>query len=486
MPPIQQQQTSRGGLITALVITIVMLIGCMVWAVMTNADLTKIQNDHKTQAAKYETIIPSGMLADADNIRIGFSPSADQVRGRPLTLVEAGIEQRNALVKLITGKANGTEKEANDAVVAIMAKLKANKALEGASLPQGAGLVDVIDALASRSTTDSDAVAKAKADAATAQKSLEAANEAHKAELAKRDAAIEELKMANQTLVTTTTAAQAEATKQVADQTKVANDATQKMGEMQAAQVTELQNRDRAYAELSRKYDAALGKIAQVRPNIKEAMIRNVDAVITQTSPDSICYINLGFGDHVNPGTTFEVYAKEDGVPKLADGTDTLNMPKGKASIEIISVGQNSSQCRVIRTTTGTTLTQGDLCVNIVYDKNIKPYFFIYGKFDMDQNGVATDGEAEILKNLVTRWGGKISDKISIETDFVVLGKEPTIPVFTPEELAQPILKQKADEAKAQLDAYNKIRDEAVSLHIPVMNQNRFLYYTGYFDAAKK
>jgi len=26
-----------------------------------------------------------------------------------------------------------------------------------------------------------------------------------------------------------------------------------------------------------------------------------------------------------------------------------------------------------------------------------------------------------------------------------------------------------------------RFRDEAVSLHIPVMNQNRFLYYTGYF-----
>ena len=34
--------------------------------------------------------------------------------------------------------------------------------------------------------------------------------------------------------------------------------------------------------------------------------------------------------------------------------------------------------------------------------------------------------------------------------------------------------------------AYNDARDQAVSLHIPVMNQNRFLYYTGYFEASKK
>jgi hypothetical protein len=258
------------------------------------------------------------------------------------------------------------------------------------------------------------------------------------------------------------------------------------MGDLQATEVVEIQTRDRKYAELDSKYQAANNKLAQYRPNVKESMIRNVDAVITQISPDSIAYINLGFGDHVTPGLTFEVYDKHDGVPKLGDGADPLNMPKGKASIEIISVGQNSSQVRVMNVSQGVTVAQGDLCVNVVYDRNIKPYFYVYGKFDMDQNGVATEAEGETIKNLVNRWGGKVSDKISIETDFVVLGKEPVIPNFTADELTQPIPKAKSDEAKAALDAYTKIHDEAVSLHIPIMNQDRFLYYTGYFDAAKK
>ena len=121
-----------------------------------------------------------------------------------------------------------------------------------------------------------------------------------------------------------------------------------------------------------------------------------------------------------------------------------------------------------------------------MYDKNIKPVFHVYGKYDMDGNGVATDGEAEILKNLIVRWGGRVSDKVDVDTDFVVMGKEPTVPLYTPEELQNPIIKSKKDEAEAALKAFNDVRDSAVSIHVPVLNQNRFLYYTGYFDSAKK
>jgi hypothetical protein len=167
-------------------------------------------------------------------------------------------------------------------------------------------------------------------------------------------------------------------------------------------------------------------------------------------------------------------------------GDNDQDLPKGKASIEVINVGQNSSQCRVVRSSQGQTLTQGDLCANLVYDRNLKHVFFVYGKFDMDNNGVATDAEAEVVKNLITRWGGKITDKLGPEVDFVVMGKEPTVPVYSADELQQPLNKAKFDEAKAALDAYNKTREEAVSLSIPFMNQTRFLYYTGYFDAAKR
>lgn len=484
MPPIQQQQTSRGGLITALVITIVLFVSALVLWVMTNADLTKAQLALTAQQAKYDKVIPSSSLQDIDNIRNQLS--SDPTQARAGSLIDAATDQRHSLLKLIYGKPEGTEKDAAEDAAAAIKEIKGNAALAGVAIPEGSGLTGVIRALAKHATEDADAVAKAKADAAAAQTNLTAAIAAQQAELAKRDEAVKAAQAAQAKSEADATAAIAEKDKQVADSAKKADDAVKAQGDAAAQQTVEVQTLNRKIAELTSKLEASNNKLAQFRPNVKDSMIRNVDAVITQVSPDSIAYINLGFGDHVTPGLTFEVYDQHDGVPKLGDGTDPQNMPKGKASIEIISVGQNSSQVRILNASPGVTVSQGDLCVNIVYDRNIKPAFFVYGKFDMDQNGVATEAEGETIKNLVTRWGGKVADKINIECDFVVLGKEPTIPLFTPEELTQPIPKAKSDEAKAALEAYNKVRDEAVALHIPVMNQNRFLYYTGYFDAAKK
>ena len=484
MPPIQQQQTSRGGLITSLVISIVFLVGCLVWAVMTNADLNKAQNDLKVLSGKYSKVIDDSALGDIDTLRGQFSPEAD--RPRTAKLIDAAADQRKSLVRLITGETDGTEKKANEDVAATIKEIKATPALADVKLPDGAGLTSIIKALVAKAKSDADALAQGKAATAKADADLKAERATHQAEIAKLQQAVQDAQTALAANDTQTKAAIAEKQKQVDDFSGKSDAAAKTANDQQAQHVVDLQTRDRALAVLQQKYDALLNKLAQYRPNVKESIVRNVDAVITQVSPDSIAYINLGFGDHVTPGMTFEVYAKEEGVPKLADGTDSLNMPKGKASIEILSVGQNSSQVRILNARSGVTVAQGDLCVNVVYDRNIKPYFYVYGKFDMDQNGVATETEGEVVKNLVARWGGKISDKISIETDFVVLGKEPVIPVFTPEELTQPLLKDKFEQAKAALDAYNKIRDEAVSLHIPVMNQNRFLYYTGYFDSAKK
>jgi hypothetical protein len=123
---------------------------------------------------------------------------------------------------------------------------------------------------------------------------------------------------------------------------------------------------------------------------------------------------------------------------------------------------------------------------NLVYDPQVKSNFVIYGKFDLDRNKVATDQEADVIKRLVTQWGGKIVDKIDVDSDYVVLGTEPVLPNFTPEDLQQPENVKRLNDAQAELEAYNKVRADAKDLHIPVMNQNRFLYFVGYYDQAKR
>src|SRR5205814_5038455 len=128
------------------------------------------------------------------------------------------------------------------------------------------------------------------------------------------------------------------------------------------------------------------------------------------------------------------------------------------------------SECRVIRLTPGTQLTEGDLIANLVYDKNTKYNFMVYGDFDLDQNKVATPGDADIIKRLITQWGGKVMYQVNVDTDFVVLRKEPVLPTFSMEELQDPFNAKKLADAQAALDSYLNVKKTAADLHIPILN----------------
>ena len=42
------------------------------------------------------------------------------------------------------------------------------------------------------------------------------------------------------------------------------------------------------------------------------------------------------------------------------------------------------------------------------------------------------------------------------------------------------------DSAIADLKAYQDVVNQAATLHIPILNQNRFMYYIGYYDQMKR
>jgi hypothetical protein len=152
----------------------------------------------------------------------------------------------------------------------------------------------------------------------------------------------------------------------------------------------------------------------------------------------------------------------------------------------VVRVGPTSSEARVIRLQPGQTLTEGDLIVNLVYDRNARYNFVVFGNFDLDRNGVATAQDAEVIRRLVTQWGGRLTDRINVDTDFVVLGAEPVIPTFTRDELQDPINQAKFDQARAESDAYEDIRRQAQDYNVPILNQNRFLYFVGFYELARR
>jgi hypothetical protein len=274
----------------------------------------------------------------------------------------------------------------------------------------------------------------------------------------------------------------------------------QSVGQIEASFATErkqlqdaLNNAQVQVAELNRqltqsqqKIDTLQNKFAPRRVNTEDPVVRHADGKIVRIPGKDIVFIDLGSADSITPGLTFEVYDKTEGIPPAGDPSNDDNLPQGKASIEVLQVGAGNSECRVTRQTPGTQLTEGDLIANLVYDKNTRYNFMVYGEFDMDRNGVATPGDAEIVKRLITQWGGKLMDKVNVDTDFVVLGKEPVLPSFSKEELQDPFNAKKLADAQAALDAYLNVRKTAADLHIPILNQNRFLSLIGYYDQAKR
>ena len=127
-----------------------------------------------------------------------------------------------------------------------------------------------------------------------------------------------------------------------------------------------------------------------------------------------------------------------------------------------------------------------DYIANLVFDPKTKYNFVVYGDFDMDHNGVALPQDGEVIKRLITQWGGKVQPIITADTDFLVMGKEPIVKELSEEEKNDPVRQKQFEEQTTALNAYQDVISKANQFHIPVMNQNRFLYFSGYYSQAPR
>ena len=160
---------------------------------------------------------------------------------------------------------------------------------------------------------------------------------------------------------------------------------------------------------------------------------------------------------------------------------DPKNNKRGKATIEVMSVGENSATCRIVRQERGRPILEGDLIANIVYDPNVTYRFFVFGDFDLNNTGQSTKTDKQVVERMITEWGGKLGDSLSYDTDFLVLGPEPKKPEELPADVVDFVKRSAYAEAKKEYDRYQDLLKDARSLSIPVLNQNRFLSLVGYY-----
>lgn len=500
MPPVSPQG-SRSAMVAWTVIASVLWLTATIFAIYFYVNANKVEQNLSDLKKRYDDVIAEGSLAGADVADLK-ELRKDEAQGFTAStkLFDVVKLQRDRLAKLVAG---GTQSES---VASAAAKRSLADAANNLKTAGSTIAVPTTDNLALAVTTLSNGLVSQ----ITASKNLEAQLNESKNQ---NKAQLEQFDAARKTMDETIAAVTADKDKAVAEVATYKSTKDQSVAEIQTAMDQErtaaqeaqqkgsvaIAERDRTITKLQSDLQQAQTRLGGLRVDVKGPIIRNPDGKIIRVPGKDVCYINLGSGDSITPGLTFEVFDKMDGIPANAEGTTDENLPAGKASIEVARVGAGSSECRIIKIAPGQQLTEGDLIINLIYDPATKYNFMIYGDFDLDQNGQATPADAEVVKRLITQWGGRLIDRkltirkdgssvyeISVDTDFVILGKEPVLPPFNKDELADPFNQKKLSDAQAALDAYQDVVRSARDLHIPLMNQNRFLYFIGYYDQSKR
>ena len=201
-----------------------------------------------------------------------------------------------------------------------------------------------------------------------------------------------------------------------------------------------------------------------------EAMLRQRDGRIVKISPDlGVVYIDLGQIDKIEPGMTFSVYSVQTGIPD--DG-------KGKAKLLVKNVSAGTSECAVTESSHDDPLAEGDIVANIAFSPTRTYSFVVEGDFDVYNEGHASPQGNRMIRNIVEQMGGHIMDKLTVDTDFVVMGEEPSMPSKPAADAPQTDV-QIYKEKLAAYERYAALKTAAASLQVPVLNTSRFLAFTG-------
>ena len=484
MPPVNQG--SRGALVAWTVATSVAFVTASILAIVFYVNYANARTEGERLREQYAEVADAATLTSPSTTSLRDSKQGNE------RLLDTAARQSRELATLVAGEGAPTQSAAIDQVS--QAVTRATQTVtppatggQPAAAPAvpTAPLTATIDALAGVAQTRQQQADQLQAQLDSAQKAQDQLRQSTAQQLAAKDQAVAAAQKARDQAVTDLQAARTQADTRV---TSSADDAQAQLeSAIQAQRDAQNQIRDlqTQAGDKDQEIDALRTQLAAIRIPVDQ-ILKAADGSIQQVAGETV-YINVGQGAGIAPGITFEVFDRNGMLPDpTVDSADPNKpMPKGKASIEVTRVLPGSSEARVIRSTPGQSIAVGDPIVNLVYDRNTKLDFLVYGKFDLNRDGRADDADADVIRRLVTQWGGGVVDNVGVGTDFVVLGQEPTVPAYTEQELNDdPYKRFLLQQAEQEVDAYNATRDKAEALSIPILNQPRFLYFVGYYDLA--
>jgi hypothetical protein len=189
--------------------------------------------------------------------------------------------------------------------------------------------------------------------------------------------------------------------------------------------------------------------------------------IVNVAEQGSVGYGDLGKKDGVLLGMTFSIFGQSD--------MGKTN-PTPKAECRIVKVMQDACELRVYYPYKGAApVVSGDVLLNPIYDRERRLRFALVGKMDTKGDGV---DETEQLKALIQEFGGKVEPVLTVQTDYLIVGAEPTVPA-APAASESPMVKQMYEEGRKRFIEYTEARARAENFSIPILNLNRFLGLVG-------
>jgi len=237
-------------------------------------------------------------------------------------------------------------------------------------------------------------------------------------------------------------------------------------------------------AELNMTQDRmkhALDQLQQIKPSPdREVAAYKPDGkIILIDDQAQVVHLNIGTDDRVYRGLTFSVYDRNAHIPK--DG-------QGKAEVEVFGVAKNISAARITHSQKKNPIALDDIVANLVWDSDKTNIFVVAGEFDLNGDGIIDRNAIDKIITLIEKWGGKVADTISVDTDFLVLGGPPQVPPKpTFEDLeVDPMADEKYEAALQRFNRYKEVQSQAEALWIPIFQYERFLYFIGYKEQINK
>ena len=235
--------------------------------------------------------------------------------------------------------------------------------------------------------------------------------------------------------------------------------------------VAERTAHDREREKLSRQISVLKNQVKDMSDVVAEfrrvPTETGVDGRIVNIAEQGVvAYADLGKKDGVLLGMTFSLFS-----PNELGKT----VPRPKAHGRIVKIMPNACELRIYELQGDNPVVIGDVLHNPVYDRQRRMRFMLIGKIDIDDDGV---DDSEQLKALIQDFGGRVDTRLTVQTDYVVAGEEPSVPARPPDGSSAGDRADFESKSKAFV-AYKEVKANAENFSIPVLSLNRFLGLVG-------